>query len=183
MGVWGPQDRSISPFHPCKAPLTQATKQDKPREVRTLRDVPSAVASHQHLAFSPSTVIQYSFTTIFVAAFPLAPLLAFINNLFEIRLDAIKMMRLHQRMVPRKAKDIGEMGPKEHSPSSVAAYANGAGTKPFLQCEALEHPSLCQGLVSLQCGSRRAQGELWVGEGEAISDPAEAEGHLEGLLP
>ncbi|XP_054682934.1 anoctamin-9 [Grus americana] len=52
-------------------------------------------------------VIQYSFTTIFVAAFPLAPLLAFCNNLFEIRLDAIKMMRLHRRMVPRKANDIG----------------------------------------------------------------------------
>nr|XP_021153416.1 anoctamin-9 isoform X3 [Columba livia] len=52
-------------------------------------------------------VIQYSFTTIFVAAFPLAPLLAFCNNLFEIRLDAIKMMRLCRRMVPRKANDIG----------------------------------------------------------------------------
>ncbi|NXK87361.1 ANO9 protein, partial [Formicarius rufipectus] len=51
--------------------------------------------------------IQYSFTTIFVAAFPLAPLLAFINNLFEIHLDAMKMMRLHRRMVPRKANDIG----------------------------------------------------------------------------
>ncbi|XP_009999775.1 PREDICTED: anoctamin-9 [Chaetura pelagica] len=52
-------------------------------------------------------VIQYSFTTIFVAAFPLAPLLAFCNNLLEIRLDAIKMMRLQRRMVPRKANDIG----------------------------------------------------------------------------
>ncbi|NXY00063.1 ANO9 protein, partial [Centropus bengalensis] len=52
-------------------------------------------------------VTQYSFTTIFVAAFPLAPLLAFINNLVEIRLDAIKMMRLYRRMVPRKANDIG----------------------------------------------------------------------------
>ncbi|KFQ44677.1 Anoctamin-9, partial [Nestor notabilis] len=55
-------------------------------------------------------VIQYSFTTIFVAAFPLAPLLAFFNNLFEIHLDAIKMMRLHRRIVPRKANDIGETG-------------------------------------------------------------------------
>ncbi|XP_042693214.1 anoctamin-9 isoform X5 [Centrocercus urophasianus] len=53
-------------------------------------------------------VIQYSFTTIFVAAFPLAPLLAFFNNLFEIRLDAIKMTRLRRRMVPRKTNDIGE---------------------------------------------------------------------------
>ncbi|NXS35801.1 ANO9 protein, partial [Pomatostomus ruficeps] len=52
-------------------------------------------------------VIQYSFTTIFVAAFPLAPLLALINNVFEIHMDAIKMIRLYRRMVPRKAKDIG----------------------------------------------------------------------------
>ncbi|NWW44689.1 ANO9 protein, partial [Pedionomus torquatus] len=52
-------------------------------------------------------VIQYSFTTIFVAAFPLAPLLAFCNNLLEIRLDAIKMMRLRRRIVPWKANDIG----------------------------------------------------------------------------
>uniref|UniRef100_A0A8D0GXQ2 Anoctamin n=1 Tax=Sphenodon punctatus TaxID=8508 RepID=A0A8D0GXQ2_SPHPU len=52
-------------------------------------------------------MIQYSFTTVFVAAFPLAPLLAFVNNLIEIRLDAIKMVRLQRRMVPRKANDIG----------------------------------------------------------------------------
>ncbi|XP_066439171.1 anoctamin-9 isoform X1 [Eleutherodactylus coqui] len=52
-------------------------------------------------------VIQYSFTTIFVAAFPLAPVLAFINNVLEIRLDAIKMTRLQRRLVPRKANDIG----------------------------------------------------------------------------
>ncbi|NWV41944.1 ANO9 protein, partial [Grantiella picta] len=52
-------------------------------------------------------VIQYSFTTIFVAAFPLAPLLALLNNIIEIHMDAIKMMRLHRRMVPRKANDIG----------------------------------------------------------------------------
>ncbi|XP_059508207.1 anoctamin-9-like [Stegostoma tigrinum] len=51
--------------------------------------------------------IQYGFTTIFVAAFPLAPLLAFLNNLFEIRLDAKKMVWLLRRPIPRKAKDIG----------------------------------------------------------------------------
>lgn len=53
-------------------------------------------------------VVQFSFTTIFVAAFPLAPLLALINNIFEIRLDAIKMVRLERRLVPRKTNDIGE---------------------------------------------------------------------------
>ncbi|XP_035167620.1 anoctamin-9-like isoform X2 [Oxyura jamaicensis] len=80
-------------------------------------------------------VIQYSFTTIFVAAFPLAPLLAFCNNLFEIRLDAIKMMRLRRRMVPRKANDIGEMGP-----SVAAAWENSAGGEPLLMWGGLEHP-------------------------------------------
>ncbi|XP_032895017.1 anoctamin-9-like [Amblyraja radiata] len=51
--------------------------------------------------------IQYSFTTIFVAAFPLAPLLALLNNLLEIRLDAKKMILHLKRPIPRKAKDIG----------------------------------------------------------------------------
>ncbi|KAF5913678.1 hypothetical protein HPG69_007593 [Diceros bicornis minor] len=53
-------------------------------------------------------MIQYGFTTIFVAAFPLAPLLALLSNLMEIRLDAIKMVQLQRRLVPRKAKDIGQ---------------------------------------------------------------------------
>lgn len=55
-----------------------------------------------------SPVMQYSFTTIFVAAFPLAPLLALLNNIIEIRLDAIKMVSLERRLVPTKANDIGE---------------------------------------------------------------------------
>lgn len=60
------------------------------------------------LVFFASTVIQFSFTTIFVAAFPLAPLLALLNNIIEIRLDAIKMVSLERRLVPTKANDIGE---------------------------------------------------------------------------
>lgn len=58
--------------------------------------------------FALSSVIQFSFTTIFVAAFPLAPLLALINNVIEIRLDAIKMVTLERRLVPKKTNDIGE---------------------------------------------------------------------------
>ncbi|XP_032416344.1 anoctamin-9-like isoform X1 [Xiphophorus hellerii] len=52
-------------------------------------------------------VIQFSFTTTFVAAFPLAPLLALLNNIIEIRLDAIKMVRYERRLIPRKTSDIG----------------------------------------------------------------------------
>ena len=36
--------------------------------------------------------IQYGFITLFVAAFPLAPLFALINNVLEIRLDATKVI-------------------------------------------------------------------------------------------
>lgn len=40
-------------------------------------------------------------------AFPLAPLLALINNLFELRLDAYKMLKFIQRPVAQRACDIG----------------------------------------------------------------------------
>ena len=38
-------------------------------------------------------VLQFGFITIFVAAFPLAPLFALLNNWVEIRLDAQKFVR------------------------------------------------------------------------------------------
>uniref|UniRef100_A0A8C6VV02 Anoctamin n=1 Tax=Nothobranchius furzeri TaxID=105023 RepID=A0A8C6VV02_NOTFU len=70
-------------------------------------------------------VIQFSFTTIFVAAFPLAPLLALINNIFEIRLDAIKMTRLEQRLVPRKTNDIGVWTKVLEAVGVLAVITNG----------------------------------------------------------
>ncbi|XP_058160843.1 anoctamin-9 isoform X5 [Dasypus novemcinctus] len=70
-------------------------------------------------------MIQYGFTTIFVAAFPLAPLLALFSNLVEIRLDAIKMVRLQRRLVPRKAKDIGTWLQVLEAIGVLAVIANG----------------------------------------------------------
>ncbi|RWS20154.1 hypothetical protein B4U80_02926, partial [Leptotrombidium deliense] len=52
-------------------------------------------------------VLQFGFVTIFVAAFPLAPLFAIINNVFEIRLDAKKMISQMRRPVAKRVKDIG----------------------------------------------------------------------------
>ena len=52
-------------------------------------------------------MIQYGFVTIFVAAFPLAPLCALINNIFELRLDAKKLLVHHRRPVAVRVKDIG----------------------------------------------------------------------------
>nr|CAG4651945.1 EOG090X08P9 [Triops cancriformis] len=52
-------------------------------------------------------VLQYGFVTIFVAAFPLAPLFALLNNVLEMRLDARKILTLHRRPVAQRVRDIG----------------------------------------------------------------------------
>ncbi|CAI4232512.1 unnamed protein product [Auanema sp. JU1783] len=52
-------------------------------------------------------VIQFGFVTLFVAAFPLAPLFAVINNILEIRVDAKKFLCVTQRPTPAQAKNIG----------------------------------------------------------------------------
>jgi len=52
-------------------------------------------------------VLQFGFITIFVAAFPLAPLFALLNNWIEIRLDAHKFVCETRRPVPERAEDIG----------------------------------------------------------------------------
>ncbi|KAK3558883.1 hypothetical protein QTP86_032149, partial [Hemibagrus guttatus] len=70
-------------------------------------------------------VLQFSFTTIFVAAFPLAPLLALLNNIIEIRMDAIKMVSLERRLVPRKTKDIGVWTDVLETIGVLAVIANG----------------------------------------------------------
>lgn len=57
----------------------------------------------------PSLVLQFGFTTIFVAAFPLAPLLALLNNIIEIRLDAYKFVTQWRRPLASRAKDIGKL--------------------------------------------------------------------------
>ncbi|GAB5576161.1 anoctamin-4 isoform X4 [Prionailurus iriomotensis] len=52
-------------------------------------------------------VLQFGFVTIFVAACPLAPLFALLNNWVEIRLDARKFVCEHRRPVAERAQDIG----------------------------------------------------------------------------
>ncbi|XP_070126839.1 anoctamin-7 isoform X8 [Equus caballus] len=52
-------------------------------------------------------VLQFGFVTIFVAACPLAPLFALLNNWVEIRLDARKFVSESRRPVAERAQDIG----------------------------------------------------------------------------
>ena len=53
------------------------------------------------------SVIQFGFVTLFVSAFPIAPLFALINNILEIRLDAYKFLVILQRPAAYRAMDIG----------------------------------------------------------------------------
>ena len=52
-------------------------------------------------------MLQFGFITIFVAAFPLAPLFALLNNWVEIRLDAQKFVCETRRAVAERAENIG----------------------------------------------------------------------------
>ncbi|KAJ3279015.1 Anoctamin-3, partial [Borealophlyctis nickersoniae] len=51
--------------------------------------------------------IQFGFITIFGAIFPLAPLLAFINNKFELRGEAFTHLTTFRRPVPFQSQTIG----------------------------------------------------------------------------
>lgn len=52
-------------------------------------------------------LLQFGFVTIFVAAFPLAPLCALINNVIEIRIDANKFVTQLRRPMAARTQTIG----------------------------------------------------------------------------
>lgn len=69
-------------------------------------------------------VIQFGFVTLFVSAFPLAPLFALINNIVEIRLDAYKFTITSRKPLPERAKDIGMWLPILDGISKAAVIVN-----------------------------------------------------------
>ncbi|XP_060596933.1 anoctamin-4-like isoform X3 [Ruditapes philippinarum] len=71
-------------------------------------------------------VIQFGFVTIFVAAFPLAPLCALINNIIEIRLDAYKFITQWKRPLATRAQDIGVWFGILQGISAIAVISNAA---------------------------------------------------------
>ncbi|XP_065059124.1 anoctamin-7-like [Rhopilema esculentum] len=52
-------------------------------------------------------VIQYGYLMLFAAACPLAPLIALVTNLVDLRIDARRLLWLNRRPVPFRAQDIG----------------------------------------------------------------------------
>jgi len=71
-------------------------------------------------------LIQFGFITIFVAAFPLAPLFALINNMVEIRGDAQKFVTRLRRPVAQKKQNIGIWYDVLTGLSRIAVLSNAA---------------------------------------------------------
>ncbi|ALC47465.1 CG16718 [Drosophila busckii] len=85
-----------------------AAKADKSKDERWMRDF--KLLDWGARSLFPEyleMVLQYGFVTIFVAAFPLAPLFALLNNILEMRLDAKKLLTHHKRPVSQRVRDIG----------------------------------------------------------------------------
>lgn len=52
-------------------------------------------------------VIQYGYATMFISSFPLAVVMAVINNYVQLRIDAWKLCQEYRRPEPRSQEDIG----------------------------------------------------------------------------
>ena len=59
------------------------------------------------MLFSLISVLQFGFVTMFVAAFPLAPLFALLNSALELRVDAVNFVCQFRRPIAKRAQDIG----------------------------------------------------------------------------
>nr|XP_054934105.1 anoctamin-4-like [Dermacentor andersoni] len=86
-----------------KEAAEQKSKLARWEEDYNLEECPKLAPFDEYLQMS----IQFGFVTLFVAAFPLAPLFALINNVCEIRLDAYRYSKRLRRPVAERAPNIG----------------------------------------------------------------------------
>ncbi|XP_059080629.1 anoctamin-1-like [Tigriopus californicus] len=101
-------------------------KEDQTRYPQWVQDFRLVEFGQQGLFYEYlEMVIQYGFITIFVSAFPLAPLFALVNNVFELRLDAKKLLVHHRRPVAQRVKDIGIWLQIMESLGKISVVTNG----------------------------------------------------------
>jgi hypothetical protein len=80
------------------------TEQSPLEEQYSLRAYDSLLVTLQDYA---AVVIQFGFTVLFVAAYPLAPTMALISAYILIRVDGWKLCQAYQRPEPKSVEDIG----------------------------------------------------------------------------
>jgi len=69
-------------------------------------------------------VIQFGYTTMFVAAFPLATVMSLVNNYVELKVDGWKISSLVRRPEPRSCEDIGTWYTILEIVSAAAVFVN-----------------------------------------------------------
>lgn len=52
-------------------------------------------------------IIQFAFIVLFVPALPVAPFVCLLNNILEIRVDAVKLLQANRRPLPTRVSSIG----------------------------------------------------------------------------
>lgn len=85
----------------------QGIQPKPPGEIELEKRLPEYDASLDILGDYGQIFIQYGYVTLFVAACPIAPIMAYISNLIEIRSDGNKLLHLHRRVIPMGAQDVG----------------------------------------------------------------------------
>ena len=80
-----------------------------PTEVDLSLDKQMYLAEHSDGTFEDflTMVVQFGFLALFAPACPLAPLIALLNNVIEIRMDALKVCTLYRRPVWTRCDTIG----------------------------------------------------------------------------
>lgn len=71
-------------------------------------------------------VLQFGYCTLFTPAFPALPALAYLNNFFELKVDAFKICINSRRPAPERAADIGAWFTILEFVSNVAVVTNAA---------------------------------------------------------
>ena len=70
--------------------------------------------------------VQFGYVTLFVVAFPLAPLMAYISNLIEFRSDGYQLLFMNRRVLPGGCQDIGTWMSIFQTMSLIAVITNSA---------------------------------------------------------
>ncbi|KAG8466881.1 hypothetical protein KFE25_008260 [Diacronema lutheri] len=92
----------------------------EPRAARQLRLDPAALLFGEYCELW----LDFSMCTLFGVAFPLAPLLALLNNFVDLRADMLKLFRLRERPAARAVRGLGPWLPLFEAVGYLAVFVN-----------------------------------------------------------
>jgi len=82
-------------------PEPPSSKRSEPEEQWSLEPYANTLEDVSEL------IVQFGYVSLFIISLPITPLLAFINNIFEMKVDAINLVRQSQRPNPSGSSGLG----------------------------------------------------------------------------